>query len=183
MPRNPKKPPTTRPRVRRGNQEDADKFRGELIAAALGLFQDGGLSAVTMRAVADTVGVSAMTPYRYFASRAELLTGIWASVVGAMHEQVAAAVDSAKDKPPSEKQRASCSAFLGYWESNPDHYRLVYLTEGITLEPGDMIFTGTPSGVGHARKPDPIWMKAGDKVEVEVQGIGVLRNPIEDEKA
>ena len=60
---------------------------------------------------------------------------------------------------------------------------LVYLTEGMTLEPGDILFTGTPSGVGHARKPDPVWMKAGDNVEVEIEGIGVLRNAIEDEKA
>ncbi len=59
---------------------------------------------------------------------------------------------------------------------------LVYLTEGMTLEPGDMIFTGTPSGVGHARKPEPVWMKAGDTVEVEIQGVGTLRNGIEDEK-
>jgi 2-keto-4-pentenoate hydratase/2-oxohepta-3-ene-1,7-dioic acid hydratase in catechol pathway len=60
---------------------------------------------------------------------------------------------------------------------------LVYLTEGMTLEPGDILLTGTPSGVGHARKPDPVWMKAGDTCEIEVEGIGVLRNPIEDEKA
>ena len=59
---------------------------------------------------------------------------------------------------------------------------LVYLTEGMTLEPGDIILTGTPSGVGHARKPEPVWMKAGDTCEVEVEGVGVLRNPIEDEK-
>ncbi len=59
---------------------------------------------------------------------------------------------------------------------------LVYLTEGMTLDPGDILFTGTPSGVGHARKPEPVWMKAGDAVEVEIQGIGVLRNGIEDEK-
>jgi acylpyruvate hydrolase len=59
---------------------------------------------------------------------------------------------------------------------------LVYLTEGMTLEPGDILFTGTPSGVGHARKPEPVWMKAGDNCEVEVEGVGVLRNPIEDEK-
>jgi 2-keto-4-pentenoate hydratase/2-oxohepta-3-ene-1,7-dioic acid hydratase in catechol pathway len=59
---------------------------------------------------------------------------------------------------------------------------LVYLTEGMTLEPGDIILTGTPSGVGHARKPEPVWMKAGDTCEIEIEGIGVLRNPIEDEK-
>src|SRR5436190_10625906 len=59
---------------------------------------------------------------------------------------------------------------------------LVYITQGITLEPGDVIFTGTPSGVGHARKP-PVWMKNGDTVEVEIERIGTLRNPIVDEKA
>jgi 2-keto-4-pentenoate hydratase/2-oxohepta-3-ene-1,7-dioic acid hydratase in catechol pathway len=53
----------------------------------------------------------------------------------------------------------------------------------MTLEPGDIIFTGTPSGVGHARKPDPIWMRNGDVCEVEIEGVGILRNPIEDEKA
>jgi 2-keto-4-pentenoate hydratase/2-oxohepta-3-ene-1,7-dioic acid hydratase in catechol pathway len=54
------------------------------------------------------------------------------------------------------------------------------LSEIMTLEPGDLIATGTPSGVAHARKP-PAWMKAGDRVEVEVEGIGVLANPIVDE--
>jgi 2-keto-4-pentenoate hydratase/2-oxohepta-3-ene-1,7-dioic acid hydratase in catechol pathway len=58
---------------------------------------------------------------------------------------------------------------------------LVYVTQGMTLEPGDIIFTGTPSGVGHARKPNPVWMKQGDVCEVEIEGIGVLRNPIENE--
>jgi acylpyruvate hydrolase len=54
------------------------------------------------------------------------------------------------------------------------------LSEFMTLEPGDLIATGTPSGVAHARKP-PAWMKAGDIVEVEVERIGVLRNPVVDE--
>ncbi len=57
---------------------------------------------------------------------------------------------------------------------------LIYLTEGITLEPGDVVLMGTPSGVGHARKP-PLWMKHGDVVEVEIEGVGLLRNPIVDE--
>jgi len=55
---------------------------------------------------------------------------------------------------------------------------LVYVTQGMTLEPGDIIFTGTPSGVGHARKPNPIWMKDGDTCEIEIEGIGTLRNPV-----
>jgi 2-keto-4-pentenoate hydratase/2-oxohepta-3-ene-1,7-dioic acid hydratase in catechol pathway len=58
---------------------------------------------------------------------------------------------------------------------------IVYATQGITLEPGDLLLTGTPSGVGHARKP-PVWMKAGDVLEIEIEGIGIMRNPVEDEK-
>ena len=59
---------------------------------------------------------------------------------------------------------------------------LEYVTKGMTLEPGDLILTGTPSGVGHARKPEPVWMKAGDTLEIEVERVGILRNPVEDEK-
>lgn len=57
---------------------------------------------------------------------------------------------------------------------------IAILSEFMTLEPGDVIATGTPSGVAHAMKP-PGWMKAGDRVEVEIEGIGVLTNPVEDE--
>lgn len=49
----------------------------------------------------------------------------------------------------------------------------------MTLKPGDVIVTGTPSGVGLARKP-PLWMKDGDICEVEIDGLGILSNPIRD---
>ena len=52
-----------------------------------------------------------------------------------------------------------------------------YCSAFIELLPGDVIVTGTPGGVGVARKP-PVFMKLGDVVEVEVKPIGVLRNPI-----
>ena len=55
------------------------------------------------------------------------------------------------------------------------------LSEIMTLEPGDLIATGTPSGVAHARKP-PAWMKAGDTVEIAIEKIGVLKNLIVDEE-
>ena len=53
-------------------------------------------------------------------------------------------------------------------------------SEAMRLEPGDIIITGTPSGVGLARKP-PLWMRPGDVCEVEIEGIGVLRNGVVDE--
>jgi acylpyruvate hydrolase len=59
---------------------------------------------------------------------------------------------------------------------------IAYVTQGLTLEPGDIVFTGTPSGVGHARKPNPVWMKPGDTCEIEIERIGVLVNPIAAEQ-
>ena len=52
------------------------------------------------------------------------------------------------------------------------------LSEVMTLEPGDIILTGTPPGVGASRKP-PLWMKPGDSVQVEIEGIGCLSNPVQ----
>ncbi len=56
-----------------------------------------------------------------------------------------------------------------------------FLSSAITLEPGDIVSTGTPAGVGFSYKP-PKWLKAGDTVEVEIEGIGVLRNPVAAEE-
>lgn len=58
--------------------------------------------------------------------------------------------------------------------------RLVSILSGfMTLKPGDVIVTGTPSGVGLARKPT-LWMRDGDTVEVEIEKIGILSNPVRD---
>jgi len=54
---------------------------------------------------------------------------------------------------------------------------IAYVSQLVMLEPGDLIFTGTPPGVGMARKP-PVWLKAGDVCEVEIAGLGVLKNPV-----
>ena len=56
-----------------------------------------------------------------------------------------------------------------------------YISASITLEPGDIIATGTPEGVGAFRDP-PIYLKAGDEVEVEIEKLGVLKNPVVDTK-
>ena len=57
---------------------------------------------------------------------------------------------------------------------------IALLTECLTLEPGDVIVMGTPAGVGQARNP-PVWMKQGDTIEIEIERVGLLRNPIVDE--
>ena len=58
---------------------------------------------------------------------------------------------------------------------------IAFVSDITPLAPGDIIATGTPEGVGHRRSP-PLWMKAGDVLEVEISGIGVLRTRIVDER-
>ena len=59
---------------------------------------------------------------------------------------------------------------------------IAFCSDFTPLAPGDIIATGTPEGVGHRRSP-PLWMKAGDVLEVEISGIGTLRNRVVDERA
>ena len=54
---------------------------------------------------------------------------------------------------------------------------IAYVTQTITLEPGDLIATGTPAGVGAFRKP-PLFMQPGDEITIEIQGLGSLTNPV-----
>jgi 5-carboxymethyl-2-hydroxymuconate isomerase len=59
--------------------------------------------------------------------------------------------------------------------------RLVaHVSSVLTLEPGDLILTGTPAGIGAARTP-PVPLRPGDEVEIEIEGIGTLRNPVSAE--
>jgi 2-keto-4-pentenoate hydratase/2-oxohepta-3-ene-1,7-dioic acid hydratase in catechol pathway len=59
---------------------------------------------------------------------------------------------------------------------------VAFCSDFTALSPGDVIATGTPEGVGHRRNP-PLWMKAGDVLEVEISGIGTLRSRVVDERA
>jgi 2-keto-4-pentenoate hydratase/2-oxohepta-3-ene-1,7-dioic acid hydratase in catechol pathway len=54
-----------------------------------------------------------------------------------------------------------------------------YVSTWTTLLPGDVLVTGTPGGVGARRNP-PVWMKPGDKVEIEIDKVGILENSIAD---
>jgi 2-keto-4-pentenoate hydratase/2-oxohepta-3-ene-1,7-dioic acid hydratase in catechol pathway len=56
-------------------------------------------------------------------------------------------------------------------------FLISYLSRGMTLLPGTLLLTGTPAGVGFARKP-PVFLKPGDLFEVEIEGVGTLRNAV-----
>jgi len=89
------------------------------------------------------------------------------------------------DEVPDPHSLAICSRLNGTTMQNSNTSKLIfkvpYLVEfisaAITLEPGDIIATGTPEGVGVFRKP-PIFLKAGDVVEIEIERLGILRNAV-----
>jgi len=59
----------------------------------------------------------------------------------------------------------------------PVNYQIEYISSFTTLEPGDIIATGTPAGIGAFRKP-PVWLKSGDKLELSITNLGTLSNTI-----
>jgi 2-keto-4-pentenoate hydratase/2-oxohepta-3-ene-1,7-dioic acid hydratase in catechol pathway len=90
-----------------------------------------------------------------------------------------------RDEVPDPHALAICARVNGATVQNSNTSKMIFrvpeliefISAGITLEPGDMIATGTPEGVGVFRNP-PVFLKAGDIVEVEIEQLGVLRNPV-----
>ncbi len=58
---------------------------------------------------------------------------------------------------------------------------VAHASRTVTLEPGDLIATGTPAGVGAFRDP-PVWLQPGDEVTIEIEGVGTLTNPVRAER-
>lgn len=103
------------------------KLKAAFTQAALEAFTEGGLEAVSIRAVAERVGVSLMTPYRYFDSKSALLASLWEHVLQGLHD----AMKNAAERATSGRARltATTDAFLTFWETHPEEYLLVHQTQ------------------------------------------------------
>jgi AcrR family transcriptional regulator len=104
--------------------EDVEEFRRRLCVAAETLFAERGISAVTMRELAQALGVSAMTPYRYFKDKDAIL----AAVRAAAFHRFAAALEAANAEPGDPIQRSSRTgeAYIAFALSEPRAYRLMF---------------------------------------------------------
>lgn len=133
-------PPT---RVRRGNVQDQQALRRSALDAAMRLFQAHGLAGVTMRAVATEVGVSAMALYRYFPNKAGLLRGLWEFAVTELY----AILQRTLNDPAltaRQRLRKALDDYLAYYESRPDYYRLIFMTEQAYAESAESRWTEAP---------------------------------------
>ena len=106
------------------SSEDVEAFRGRLCEAAEKLFADHGIEAVTMRELAQVLGVSPMTPYRYFKDKDAIL----AAVRAAAFTRFAARLESAIGEPadPLHSSRAAGQAYIDFALSEPQAYRLMF---------------------------------------------------------
>lgn len=118
---------TDRPkRIRRDSPEARHELRQRIVHAALTTFRQHGEQAVTMRGIAQQVGVSQMALYGYFNDKSHLLRSTWEFLFSELQEQIQLAISNKRSG--RAKLTALFEAWLRYWEENPRNYRLVYLT-------------------------------------------------------
>lgn len=114
-------------RTRRGDLVDQNANRQKIIQVATIIYQRDGIDALTMRSVAKQVGMSTMGLYYYFNDKSELLVALWDSILDELHVAVGQAIDGKGSA--RERLRLSIDAYLGYWETHPENFRLVYMSE------------------------------------------------------
>lgn len=112
--------------MRRGSGDDHEALRQQIVEAAFALHEDTGVEAISMRALAAQLGLSPMSLYRYFSSKAELLRALAEVVMTAAEATTLRAM--AGRKTARQRMRASIEAFIDYWEAHPAHFRLFYMT-------------------------------------------------------
>ena len=106
------------------------QMRRKIALSAQQLFQTEGYSQVSMRRIASDIGCSPMSLYNYYDSKIDLLRTLWADVFEDVFEVLAGVQGS--DLESSEKLNLLALAYVGYWLDHTEHYRLVFMAEGVT---------------------------------------------------
>ncbi|GHA13778.1 hypothetical protein GCM10008090_24410 [Arenicella chitinivorans] len=106
------------------------RMRNDIAQATLRLFQDEGYRTISMRRIAREVGCSPMTLYQYYGSKLDILHTLWNAVFEELFSGLAGLDIQAQ--PPRKQLEMLATAYASYWVDNPEHYRLVYMTEGVS---------------------------------------------------
>lgn len=119
--------------------EQREAMRERIASSAQILFQSQGYGMVSMRRLAQEVGCSPMTLYNYYPAKIDILRTLWSGVFADVFARVAAA-----DRPRAQAHKrleATALAYAQYWIEHPEHYRLVFMAEGVT-QPEVSVFIG-----------------------------------------
>lgn len=110
-------------------QKDVREFRRRLCDSFRRLLSERGYSAVTMRALAEDIGCSPMTPYRYFKDKDEILAAVRADGFRRLLDSIEEGTEGQTD--PVERTRHACELYLRFALDEPDTYRLMYFNLGL----------------------------------------------------
>lgn len=109
-----------------------EEMRTRIADAARKLFKSEGYAAVSIRRLAQEVGVTPMTLYAYYDAKVDILRHLWAQIFDVVFDKVDAAAANARN--PHARLRAASLAYVTYWLNHRDHYRMVFMTEGISQD-------------------------------------------------
>ncbi|PZP34611.1 MAG: hypothetical protein DI603_06580 [Roseateles depolymerans] len=125
----------SRTRVRRGPTEMA-RLKQDLLARARHIYAGEGPEALSMRRLAQDLGLSTMALYSYFPSKHALLEALWLEVFEALRAEL---TDAAKGlRAPLKVMEAHLRGYLGFWEARPEQFRMIYMSTPHTAE-GDAV--------------------------------------------
>ena len=105
-------------------------MREAIAAAARRVFLAEGYGSVSLRRLASEVGCTPMAIYTYYDNKLDILRRLWAEVFDAAFAEVERAC--AEGATPALRLKAMCQAYVRYWLDHPDHYRLVFMSVGVT---------------------------------------------------
>ena len=127
------KKPERRPRGRPArSQEQIADMRAHISACALRLFQQEGYAAVSMRRLAEEAGCTAMTLYKYFDGKIDILHALWADVIDDLFDRLDRIAEQEND--PSECLNAVAVGYVSYWLEHREHYFMVFMSGGISQQ-------------------------------------------------
>lgn len=112
------------------NAEEIGEIRAKIIGHALKLFDEEGYDAVSMRRLAKEVGCAPMTIYAHFDGKINILQHLWTVVLETTFTEIRTQVETATSA--TDKLNIASQTFVNYWLKQPDHFRLVFMSAGIT---------------------------------------------------
>ena len=129
MPSPPQSERRTRGRPARSSKQIAD-MRAHISACALRLFEDEGYAAISMRRLAQEAGCTAMTLYKYFDNKIDILRSLWADVFAELFDELERV--AAQEDEPVARLNAIATGYVSYWLEHREHYFMVFMSGGIS---------------------------------------------------
>jgi len=114
------------------SEHEVDRFRDRAVAIATELFAERGVSAVSMRQIASALGVSPMTPYRYFENKDELFAAVRTQAFRRFADRQEHAFNEAE---PRTRLPALAAAYIGFAKDEPDAYKVMFELEQVATDP------------------------------------------------